>query len=222
MTRAQRITVAAATTVGQLVFVGGWLVVGVLEGHGYSPARDDISDLAALTAHHATAFRLTLAVSGALTIAFGVSLRRTFGGAAWLVALSLPALDNLTDVFFRLDCRAADAGCSFADATASWHGKLHVVCFVVAAIPTVVAPFALSRRMRRTPGWVGLARPTRRFGYVVIAALVVTVASSGTPVQGLTQRGTVLVVVSGIVALAWRVVQLADRRVPSRPVTAGR
>src|SRR4051812_48205601 len=100
MARTRRTYLAIGTAVGQLVFVGGWLVLGFLEGHGYSPARHDISDLAALTAHHASADRLTLAVSGGVTIAFALSLRQVFGGAAWLLALSLPGLDNLTDVFF--------------------------------------------------------------------------------------------------------------------------
>jgi hypothetical protein len=206
-----RAHVAVAAALGQVVFVVGWLVLGLLEGHGYSPAAHDISDLAALTAHHATWARLTLAVSGALTIAFGLSLRHVFGGAAWLVALSLPGLDNLSDAFFRLDCRAADAGCGMAEATGSWHGKLHIACFVIAAIATVIAPFALSPRMRRAVGWEDLARPTMFFGFVVIALLAATAATSGTAVQGWTQGGAAAMVVSGVVALAWRVVRLESR-----------
>jgi len=202
---------AAAAAIGQLVFVGGWLVLGLLEGHGYSPARHDISDLAALTAQHATLARLTLAVSGALTIAFALSVREVFGRAAWLVALSLPGLDNLSDAFFRLDCRAADAGCGMAEATSSWHGKLHIACFVVAALATVIAPFALARRMRHAVGWEDLARPTKIFGVVVVAVLAATAATSGTPLQGWTQRGAAVIVVSGVVVLTWRVIQLESR-----------
>src|SRR6185295_1007568 len=97
-------------------------------------------------------------VSGVLTMAFAVgALRPALGIAGWLVAVSLPALDNLGDVFFRLDCRAADAGCSASQATASWHGKMHIAVFLIAAIPTLIAPFVLSRRMAAVDGWRDLA-----------------------------------------------------------------
>ena len=217
---------AGAAIAAQLLFVVGWLVIGQLEGHGYSPGRHDISDLGALTAHNATAVLLTGGIAGALTIAFALwvlrpSLRSadekgTLG--AWLVALSLPSFDNLTDAFFRLDCRASDAGCATADSTASWHGKVHLACFVVAALATVTAPFVLSRRMRKVDGWQDLAGPTRAFGILTILALLVTGASTGTAVQGWTQRGAAVLVSLGIVALAWRVLRglphLLDHRAP--------
>jgi len=207
----RRSSLAAAAIAAQLVFVGGWVVLGLLEGHGYAPGRHDISDLGALTAHYATLDRLTLLISGAVTIAFGLSLRSDLGRAAWLVALSLPGLDNLSDVFFRVDCRAADAGCGMAQATASWHGKLHIAVFVVAALVTVCAPFVLARRMRRTDGWRDLARPATVFGVLFVAAMAASAASSGTPLQGWTQRGAAVLVVLGIVVLAWRVVRLEGR-----------
>jgi len=214
---------AGAAIAAQLLFVGGWLVIGQIEGHGYSPGRHDISDLGALTAHHATADRLTEGIAGALTIAFalwalGPSLRSADGKGtlgAWLVALSLPGFDTLTDAFFRLDCRAADAGCTAAEATASWHGKAHLACFVVAALATVAAPFVLSRRMQRVDGWQDLAGPTRAFGVLTILALIVTGASTGTAFQGWTQRGAAVLVCLGIVALAWRVLRGLRRRQPT-------
>jgi hypothetical membrane protein len=208
-----RSNLAVAAIVGQLVFVGGWLVLGLLEGRGYAPGRHDISDLGALTAQHATIDRLTLFVSGAVTIAFALSLRADLGRPAWLVALSLPGLDGLSDAFFRVDCRAADPGCGFADATDSWHGTVHVVVFVVAALATVGAPFVLARRMRQTDGWQSLAGGTRIFGVLTVAALGVTMLSSGTALQGWTQRGAAVLVASGIVMLAWHVVRL-ERRTP--------
>jgi hypothetical membrane protein len=217
-----RVQIARAAVLGQLVFVGGWLVIGALEDHGYRPMRHDISDLAALTAHYATPDRITLAVSGSLTIAFALALRHHLGDAALLLALSLPALDNLTDTFFRLDCRAADAGCSFSDATASWHGKAHLAFFVVAAIASVAAPFVLTRAMRRREAWVTLARPTLLFGLVTIALLVATGATSGTAVGGLTQRIAATVVTGGVAVLAWRVVRMEGRSCGEIAFTAAR
>jgi hypothetical membrane protein len=204
----QRRWQAIGAIVAQAVFVAGWLVGGAIEGDGYSPMRHDISDLAALTAHHATLARLTLLVSGVLTIVFALDLLRrvldsTLAGV--LVALSLPGWDGFSDAFFRLDCRAADAGCSAADSAHSWHGTIHIVSFFVAAIATIAAPFVLARRMRVLTGWQDLVTRTRVFGVVVIVVLVVTGATVGTSVQGLTQRVAAVIVVSGLAALAWQV-----------------
>src|SRR5438270_6718022 len=105
---------ASGAIAAQVLFVAGWLVGGSIEGHGYSPMRHDISDLGALTAHHTWLAVGSLGISGGLTMAFALAaLRPTFGpgtAGAWLVALSLPSLDGMSDAFFRLDCRAADTG----------------------------------------------------------------------------------------------------------------
>jgi hypothetical membrane protein len=207
-----RKVIAISAIAAQLVFVGGWLVLGLLEGHGYQPGRHDISDLGALTAQHATVDRLTIFVAGALTIAFALSLRPSFGWAAWLLALSLPGYDTMSDAFFRLDCRAADAGCDTAAATASWHGKMHIVDFVISALATVAVSFVLARRMRRTEGWTDLARPAAVCGVLVVAVLSVTAATAGTAIQGWTQRGAAVIVDAGIVMLAWRILRLETRR----------
>jgi hypothetical protein len=212
------VKLALGAIAGQAIFVGGWIVVGALEGHGYSSARHDVSDLGALTAHHAGPWLAALAISGLLTMAFAVGALRPALSVpgqpgpigAWLVALSLPALDNLGDVFFRLDCRAADAGCSSSDAAASWHGKLHIAVFLLALIPTLVAPFALSRRFRVVDGWHDLAGPAKVFGFVLIAGFVLTGALQGTAVQGAAQRVLILIVVAGLVALALRIRRLAS------------
>jgi hypothetical protein len=212
--RDRAVAVLAWAAIGaQVLFVAGWLIGGAIEGHGYSAGRHDISDLTALTAHHATFNRTTLLVSGLLTAAFALwSLRpaldvpgRRTAVSAVLVALSLVSLDNLSDAFFRLDCRAADAGCTPSVAASSWHGTVHVVVFGVAAIPTLVAPFALSRRMREVEGWADLARRSRLFGAVLLVAFVATAASQGSGLQGWTQRIAATLAAIGVVALAVRV-----------------
>lgn len=217
-----RLQIARAAVLAQLVFVFGWLIIGGLEGHGYLPMRHEISDLAAMTAHYPTADRVTLALSGSLTIAFAFVLRHHLGDPALLLALSLPGLDSLTDSFFRLDCRAADAGCTFSDATASWHGKAHLGVFALSALATVAAPFVLARAMRRRQGWVGLARPANLFGFVTIAVLVATGATSGTAVGGLTQRIAATVVTGGVAIVAWRVARMEGRSWSRVALMAGR
>jgi hypothetical protein len=204
---------ALGAIVAQVLFVGDWLVFGALEGFGYSPARHDLSDLGALTARHPVPFLFLLGVSGVLTMAFALgalapALRvpgRGVAVGAVLVAMSLPALDNLGDVFFRLDCRAADAGCDASAATASWHGKAHIAVFLLALVPTLVAPFALATRMRLLDGWRALAGPARTFGIVAVVALVATGAFQGSSFQGGAQRIAATLVPLGVAALAWAV-----------------
>lgn len=218
---------AWAAVAAQALFVAGWLVAGAIEGHGYSVARHDISDLAALTAHHAWIPLASEGIAGAVTIAFAVwALRPSLAGpglpspvSALFVALSLPALDDLGDVFFRLDCRAADAGCSMSKAAASWHGKAHLVVFAIAALATVIAPFALAHRMQRLDTWRDAARPTRLLGTLIVAVLLVIGAFSGTAAQGAAQRVGATFVCLTIVALALNV----RSRTPSeaRPVNLG-
>ena len=86
----------------------------------------------------------------------------------------------------------------------------------------VVAPFVLSRAMRKVEGWQDLARPTRNFGIVLIAALAVTGATTGTAVQGWTQRGAIVLVALGVSSLAWRVLRLESRPVRTAGLLAGR
>jgi MYXO-CTERM domain-containing protein len=194
-----------AAIAAQLVFIGGWLVGGAIEGHGYSAGRHDVSDLGALTAHHVPLALVTLLLSGLLTAAFALgALRPAFGAAGALVALSLVSLDNTSDAFFRLDCRAADAGCSMSDAASSWHGKVHIAVFALAALATVAAPFLLARRMRTLDAWRDFARKTQLFGVAFIVGLVLTAATAETDIAGWTQRGLILFTCAGMCALAWK------------------
>lgn len=201
----------------QVLFVLGILVLGAVEGRGYSAGRHDISDLGALTARHPDAMRAVEGTAGVLTVAFAIgALRPTLsvdGGGepvgAWLVALSLLATDELGDVFFRLDCRAADAGCSMARATTSASGKAHVAVFVLAAIASIAAPFALAHRMEALRAWRTCARPTRVFGAGFVVGLAVALLASGTGLQGWTQRALILYSCSGLVLLAAAVLRRA-------------
>jgi hypothetical protein len=213
---------AVGAIVAQLACLAGWVFAGVIERHGYSITSDDISDLGALTAHHPAIVLVTCGVSGAVTILFSlVALRPELGLGAWLVALSLAGLDDLSDAFFRLDCRAADNGCSIVTATASWHGKVHLAAAVIAALATIAAPFVLAHQMRGTERWHDLARPTRIFGVVVALSAIANVALTDTPVQGLAQRIVAVIVPLGVVALAVRVLQLPPRLPPRDQENAG-
>lgn len=133
---------------------GAWVIGGWLQGPRYSAAVHDISDLGALSARLPWAMLVPEASAGVLTIAFALwGLRpalRVHGLGEpigpWLLAASLMGLDNLSDLFFRLPCMAAEAGCTISVATATLSGKVHYAFGITTALLTVATPFALARR----------------------------------------------------------------------------
>lgn len=207
-----------AAIVGQVVFAGGWIAGSLLQDAAYSPARHNLSDLGALTARAPWVWLLSQGTAGMLTMAFAFwALRpaletadRGFSIGVWFVAFSLMGFDNLTDPFFRLDCRAADLGCTGAAAMASWSGTIHVIVGTVTALLTVVAPFALARRMRRLTRWRDLVPGALVFGGVFMAATVVYGALNGRYGQGWAQRVLCVLESVGIVVLARRVATIAS------------
>jgi hypothetical protein len=214
---------------GVVVFNVGWLVGGALQAGGYSVSRHDVSDLGALTAQHPWVMLTASGIAGVLTILFALfALRPALAVAgrgtalgAWLVALSLMGLDNLSDAFFRLDCRAADPACTTSAAVSSWHGTTHVVVGVVSVIATISAVFALGFRMRRADGWRDLALPTFLFGLLLLAVMVGYSALERKAGGGYLQRTAIVLVSVGAATLALRVRALARSpasmlRTPSR------
>ncbi|MDP9341013.1 MAG: DUF998 domain-containing protein [Actinomycetota bacterium] len=202
---------------GVVVLNLGWFLAGTLQTGGYSVASDDISDLGALTAQHPWVMLVASGIGGALTILFALfALRpalavpgRGTALGAWLLAGSLMGLDNLSDAFFRLDCRAADPGCSAAAAWSSWHGTVHIVVGVATAIAMIAAPFVLAPRMRRLAGWRDLARPTFLFGLLFLTVAIGYAALEGKTGGGYLQRTAIVLVSVGVATLALRVRALA-------------
>jgi uncharacterized membrane protein YhaH (DUF805 family) len=202
---------------GVVVFNLGWLLAGAAQGGGYSVASHDISDLGALTARFPWVVLTAQGVAGTLTILFALFALRpalTVPGrgqavGAWLLAASLMGLDNLSDVFFRLDCRAADQGCTAAAAASSWHGRVHLAAGLLSGIATIALPFALGARMRHADGWHDLARPTILAGSLLVAVLAAYVAFEGKTGGGYLQRAAIVIFSAGVVTLALRVRVLA-------------
>jgi hypothetical protein len=138
---------------------------------------------------------------------------------AWLLAASLIGLDNLSDVFFRLDCRAADQDCTAAAAASSWHGRVHLAVGLLSGIATVVLPFVLAARMRHADGWRDLARPTILAGSLLVAVLAAYVAFEGRTGGGYLQRAAIVVFSAGVVTLALGVQALAGSPVVGAPAS---
>jgi hypothetical protein len=202
---------------GVVVFNLGWLAVGAVQTGGYSVASHDVSDLGALTAQYPWMMLTAQGIAGAFTILFAlVALRPALAApgpgtalGAWLLAVSLMGLDNLSDVFFRLDCRAADQGCTTAVAAGSWHGMMHLIVGVISGLATIAAPFVLAVHMRRADRWRELARPAIGFGVLLLAVLVSYAALEGKPGGGYLQRVAIVLVSVGVATLALRVRALA-------------
>ena len=205
---------------GVVVFNLGWLLAGALQGDGYSVASHDVSDLGALTARSPWVMLTAQGIAGTLIIAFALfALRpalavpgRGTALGAWLLAASLIGLDNLSDVLFRLDCRAADPGCTMAAAASSWHGRVHLAVGLLSGIAMIAAPFVLAARMRQADGWRDLARPTILAGSLLVAVLAAYVALEGRTGGGYLQRAAIVLVSVGVVTLALRVRSLAGSR----------
>ncbi|HEY6708349.1 MAG TPA: DUF998 domain-containing protein [Actinomycetota bacterium] len=205
---------------GVVVFNLGWLLAGALQAGSYSFARDDVSDLGALTARSPWAMLISQGIAGTLIILFAlfalrpalaVTGRRTALGA-WLLAASLIGLDNLSDAFFRLDCRAADQGCTAAAAASSWHGQVHLAVGLLSGIAMIAAPFVLAARMRQANGWRDLARPTILAGALLLVVLLGYAALERKTGGGYLQRAAIVLVSVGVATLALRVRALARSR----------
>lgn len=138
--------------------------------------------------------------------------RRGTALGAWLLAASLIGLDNLSDAFFRLDCRAADQGCTAAAAASSWHGQVHIAAGLLSAIAMVAAPFVLAARMRHANGWRDLARPTILAGALLLVVLLGYAALERKTGGGYLQRAAIVLVSVGVATLALRVRSLARSR----------
>jgi hypothetical protein len=191
----------------QVIFVAGWLTADFLQGARYSALRYDISEMAALGAPHAWLLLLAQGLAGAGTVAFallGLRPSLMIAGQAgrsgpWLVAFSALGLDNLSDAFFRLDCRTVD-GCSGT----SWHAAIHNIVGIVTIFVLVIAPFVLARRLRRAPAWTGLAGPSVIVGALLVAALAATLLTHNAGFEGLFQRILALIAAAWVAALAVR------------------
>ncbi|AUG75332.1 hypothetical protein CFP65_0361 [Kitasatospora sp. MMS16-BH015] len=198
--------------VGPVVFTVGWGLGQLLQEGRYDPGRDDISDLGALTARYPWVVLTGQAVGGAATVVFALlALHFVVRGSrpgrvgAWLLALSGLGLGNLSDTFFRLDCRAAD-GCDTAHRTASWHGTVHEVAGVTVLL-LAMAPLVLTIAFRHLPGWSGFAHASQAVGSVQLLLVMASLALTGHGGGGYVQRAAALLASTWTVALAVRLLR---------------
>ena len=189
---------ALAGVCGLLAFVtfnAGWVAADLAQPRAFSPARDDLSDLGALTAGSPWLYnQLAANVSGLLVVVLGIGLWRALGpsrlgraGAAVVVAMGV---GTFLDGIFRLDCQGIDAACS----NGSWHSHAHKLESALTAGAIFLAFPLLALAFRRSAEWrdawipalavlptllaaniafssVGAGAATRAGSFVVFAAL---------------------------------------------------
>jgi hypothetical protein len=209
-----RRALAVAAIAGQLTFTAGWVIGQAVQDDAYHPSRHDLSDLGALSADHPWVMLTGQLICGVTTIAFALgalrpALRgsRAGGVGSWLLALSGLGLDNLSDAFFRLDCRSADP----CPAGQSWHSAIHTTVAGTVLLLLVV-PFVLAAAFRRVPGWRSLALPSFGVGVSLVALMIGYGVLAGGAGPGYLIRAVALLAAGWVIALAVRVLRLPTQR----------
>ncbi len=155
--------------VGPVAFVSAWAISGATTTAASSPVDDAISNLARIGAPTRVAMTLGFLVFGLGLIAFGLALRETMTGPAWIAAVATGA------------CTIAVA----ATPLGGWAGDTVHGGFATLGYVTIVAlPASAARPIRRSgrPGWA-------RLSVIVAAVSAASLALSALgPAHGLWQR----------------------------------
>jgi hypothetical protein len=202
---------ALAGACGLLAFVtfnAGWIAGDLAQPPAFSPTRDDISDLGALTASSPWLYNEVAAnISGLLIVALGIGLWRALGpsrigrfGAAAVIAMGV---GTFLDGIFRLDCQGIDVGCS----NDSWHSHAHKIESGVTGAAFLLAPPILAFAFRRTPAWRSVWLPTLlTLPVSILAGALFSIWGDGASTRATTIVGFVWIAFIGI-----RLIRVAER-----------
>ena len=208
MTPTRTALLGACGVLAFVTFNAGWILGDLAQPQAFSPARDDISDLGALTASSPWLYnQLAANTSGLLIVALGIGLWRALSpsrlgrlGSAILIATGVGAF---LDGIFRLDCQGIDAACS----NDSWHSHAHKIESALTGATTLLAVLVLAISFRRSAGWRGAWLPMLAALPAVIAAnLLFSPLGNGAA----TRAGTV-VVFSAFAFIGLRLLQSSER-----------
>lgn len=199
---------ACCGLVAFLTFNIGWILGDLSQPSPFSPARDDISYLGALTANSPWLYNQVAAnTSGVLIVALAVGLWRALSpsrlgrlGAATLVATGV---GMFLDGIFRLDCRSIDVGCS----NDSWHSHAHKLESGFTVGFTFLSILLLALAFRRLPAWRNSSLPTIA---AIPAIFIANVAFSPLGSGAATRAGTV-VVLGAIAFIGFRLLVHANK-----------
>jgi hypothetical membrane protein len=182
---------------GLLAFVTatiGWVAGGFAQPAAYSVARDDISDLGAVTAASPWLYnQLGANITGLVVLICALGLWSSVGssvlGRLGAAALAVAGVGSFLDGLFRLDCRGIDAACT----NHTWHAHAHKIESGFTAAALLLAPPICAFAFRKLPQWRSAWLPSL---LTLPAVIVANVVFSAVGAGAATRAGTV-------VALAW-------------------
>lgn len=158
-----------------IAFVVGWFVGALAQPDAYSLIHDQVSDLGALTADDAWIYnRIGANLTGLLVVALAYGLW-TAGlpgraGKVGVIALAVMGVGQFFDGWFRLDCRAIDAGCE--NGGTSWHVIAHSVESIFTVLGLLVSVFVLARAFKQSERWRDLRIPTLIVAFATTAIVI--------------------------------------------------
>lgn len=173
---------------GLLAFVTstlGWAAGGFAQPAAYSVARDDISDLGAITAASPWLYNQVAAnLTGLLVVGCALGLWKALSpsvlGRLGALVLLGAGLGAFLDGLFRLDCRGIDAACT----NHTWHSHAHKLESGFTAAFTLVAPVLLALAFRRIPAWRGAWLPSLlAVPAIVVANIVFSAVGDGAAIR---------------------------------------
>lgn len=187
----------------------GWILGDLSQPSAFSPARDDISYLGALTAASPWLYdQLAANTTGVLIALLAIGLWRALSpsllGRLGAAALAATGIGMFLDGIFRLDCQPTDAACS----NVSWHSQAHKIESDFTVGFTFVSIVLLALAFRLIPYWRDAWMPAVA---AIPAVFVANIVFSSVGPGAATRAGTVVVV--GVVAfIGFRLLCRADGR----------
>lgn len=158
-----------------ITFVVGWLFGALAQPDAYNLITDQVSDLGALTADDAWIYnRIGANLTGLLVVALAYGLWKVGlpgrSGKVGVIALAVMGVGQFFDGWFRLDCRAIDAGCE--NGGTSWHVIAHSIESIFTVLGLLVAVFALARAFKQSERWRDLRIPTLIAAFATTAIVI--------------------------------------------------
>ncbi|HET7764973.1 MAG TPA: DUF998 domain-containing protein [Burkholderiales bacterium] len=203
-----RLTMAAGL-LGAVLMTSGWILAGFLQPASYSWTAQEISDLGALTAHHARVWNLADSLSGVLIAAFAVGLYRIVGsrrsGRIAALSVGVVGIGSVLDGFLREDCPlSTSAACRRRAETVglSWHHQAHDIESIVVFAAMLIGPFMLAKVFRRANELRGLRAFSLEVGIALSAATGAYLALSGRAGGGVAERAMALIYSGWVAVLA--------------------
>ncbi len=204
----------------QIIFVALWFVWGFIEKH-YGVMRQDVSDFGALDATYPVPYNVILSITGALTVPLAYAVYRVLRpGLLPLLgslAIAVFGVGDFLDGVLREDCspsgnracrQAADAG------NLSWHHMAHDLESLVTIASVILAPLLLAFVFRPRDGWRDLTvyafLTAAVTGAFVAVYAVLFAAHDGSPVNGLLERAAIVVAVSFLAVVGYRIWRAAE------------